>query len=1189
MCVRTPDIPLLLAMALLVPCRGPFASHAPIDPERNIFGNPVPARQTAVVVVSERVEVTLTPAKDSQTQPAAEIRVEYKLKNTAEERQSLTLAFPVPETSWPPPDRKPWRGKRDKDWFVARQDGRRLGVEERPVGYLYGYPEYKAMMLRRAKLYAEWVKRVPGLEEKFAPLRDVQNLIKGLAGARSAFLKAAEESLGDPKLARAAECVLRDPTDFRSVVRLIPAIEPSLRCGPGDGAQKYLSLLAEDRIEPYRPYEAEWREKIANWINASPELSKLAEARTRLYELRTRQRNLREDLCKYLHDECGVPADHAPSVSWGVDSAGNVALPPTRVLEALLPAVKGGVDAAREAISAWGLDRELVSPFTGRLYRPANRGARWDSGPPLDRDAPLAPGEPYFGWNALNGPLRNWGSGRRLMKYSVEVAPEAESMIIVEYRVGLDYDDQQFGLKPYYVVPQLTYVLKTAQYWKRLGPVSIRISIPPEHYAIGLPEDGRSKRENGATIHELVLNAPSDNVRLGLVSTRKEDYTSSHLLEFIRDKEEHLEEMRRTLRRATRKDVVPLLRAGIVNQLCRMQWRHRAWEEYCAYKKEYGDSPLVRLCCLRSEMLDWAKATHNWIEGKVKSPGTDLLKCEWIRRGGMSDGDKRVLAEKLAASQDRYTGAQDQLGAAARLCALGVDTKGNLARILSIAQTKPEMAFSVLKLLPGLPGDKTPALPFILRHVNPNPKSIKGDTFSREWNTHTRAVQNLRTLTGPAVVPRLLELYRKTEDGLIRQEVMRAFTESGPSLSFEQMVELGLPVELSEYAVQCYLGALKKMDPEKVIPFLRSLQPKPPRYAPRIDSVLARLGDRSVLDGAIKRHNTSSCEQWHNRDFISAAGVLYVLRDPSMFRRIKYRADAERHIPERLVRVIAEIGGDEHAFKFVEKYYLQHVRGGRPRDGGACVRAFVRLGDRRAVPHLRELATAPEKNAQAAHAIGLLTLDRCIPESDLKRDETLRSSVWEAEAGENTSEKRAKAISVLLADRAASLPHIARAGMLHHMLTSPSTPRWGTSQLERLRYLARFGDEGMQFLLTQSKGCRLEQRYNLARVMSMFPAETHPRLREAAARGDDADQRKTAILALSLVRDMGAVPVLVELLTDEELRRNAIEALGKIGDPAAIPALKRLRREIAEVQPSGYFEEVWLAAIDKACAALTRP
>ena len=143
--------------------------------------------------------------------------------------------------------------------------------------------------------------------------------------------------------------------------------------------------------------------------------------------------------------------------------------------------------------------------------------------------------------------------------------------------------------------------------------------------------------------------------------------------------------------------------------------------------------------------------------------------------------------------------------------------------------------------------------------------------------------------------------------------------------------------------------------------------------------------------------------------------------------------------------------------------------------------------------------------------------------------------------------------------------------------------------MERLRYLARFGDEGMQFLLTQSKGCRLEQRYNLARVMSMFPAETHPRLREAAARGDDADQRKTAILALSLVRDMGAVPVLVELLTDEELRRNAIEALGKIGDPAAIPALKRLRREIAEVQPSGYFEEVWLAAIDKACAALTRP
>ncbi len=104
-------------------------------------------------------------------------------------------------------------------------------------------------------------------------------------------------------------------------------------------------------------------------------------------------------------------------------------------------------------------------------------------------------------------------------------------------------------------------------------------------------------------------------------------------------------------------------------------------------------------------------------------------------------------------------------------------------------------------------------------------------------------------------------------------------------------------------------------------------------------------------------------------------------------------------------------------------------------------------------------------------------------------------------------------------------------------------------------------------------------------LLSLLPAESRKLLREAGANPDgDVDQRRTAILALGIVRDVNAVKILADLLEVEFLRGNVIDALANTGNAEAIQVLQKLKSQLKTANVSVSRHKIWLAKIEAALA-----
>ena len=88
-------------------------------------------------------------------------------------------------------------------------------------------------------------------------------------------------------------------------------------------------------------------------------------------------------------------------------------------------------------------------------------------------------------------------------------------------------------------------------------------------------------------------------------------------------------------------------------------------------------------------------------------------------------------------------------------------------------------------------------------------------------------------------------------------------------------------------------------------------------------------------------------------------------------------------------------------------------------------------------------------------------------------------------------------------------------------------------------------------------------------------------MREAAGTPNvDIDQKRTAILALGMLRDENAVAILSDLIKVEILRGNVIDALTNIGKTEAIHVLQKLKRTLQAESDSTQRREVWLAKLE---------
>jgi len=250
-------------------------------------------------------------------------------------------------------------------------------------------------------------------------------------------------------------------------------------------------------------------------------------------------------------------------------------------------------------------------------------------------------------------------------------------------------------------------------------------------------------------------------------------------------------------------------------------------------------------------------------------------------------------------------------------------------------------------------------------------------------------------------------------------------------------------------------------------------------------------------------------------ELASAVSLLIDLADPKDIAELRYRLGLPSWMNERLVSVIRFKGGDKSVYPFVEAYYQEFARGRKAHNHLTCVAAFERIGDRRAIPHLREILKTTERKHDASHAIGNLLLDRRV-----KRDRYVNNQidvhVQTIARTDSTDESRAAAWEVLLSDRDASVKRMLEFGPLRSAIED-SRPDWSEEDRANVAFISRFGDVAALHLLKASDGCSLERRYRIAQVLEILLPDSRPVIQAASEdESADEDRRHTARLALKI-------------------------------------------------------------------------
>lgn len=1081
------------------------------------------------------INVQFTPQQYLNTS----FRVSYTLHNPSDKPDSLTRSFPVSA-----PLRAMYNTK--KPWCRILVDGKPVKYETQPV--LKTATPYTGF--RQFKNQDEWETRLEALIKQDAELlglvtkyrqliRDRENLNEISATFQSCVKKYLIYKSDDN--VSAAYHVARGDTSLLDLIELMPEIDPKFRIELPDTHRKYVSILA--RSYSFAPYEKQWRAKADKWFASKPDLAELVPKLRQAWDMqREPEELLNGPILKYVHDNMGLSLQlskqFVEKIATGSYHPHPHANPPSvSLMRTLFPdidqEIKTEDNERSKKLAEWGFSDSLVSPYTGKLmeyYIEPRRESNDFYSDPTVLDAIGRPQQAEF----LSRRYRlNHNCQPVLISFAAPLQAKSHSKIVIEYDCHTDSFPNPWSSFQPDDITELSAVFPALQ------AVPVTVTCPATVQPIIAPApQSVTKLENGGCRFETRLT--NEATMLHLIAVNLSPH--SHGFSFGNNPVE-LADIETVLKKTKNITVRPLLMTALFYRLRGKQ----AYQVGVKIQQEYPDFLDNYSRSRRPRRIDPDRVaeTNKWIEAKAKSPeiisDSDFAKFETIynNRNYVPDIDELQefgkwpeFIKRLDQLDSAKLDVQEQMGRLFMLCTAGVDSKQNFATLLKLAESNPKQVNESLRFIRALQMDKSAALPFVLNQFDPDlPKKMRAKKLTTPvavWQRRNLALSALSSFRSPQTATRIIALIQSTDDPLSIQEAMEALSQMTLPEHFEELVRISDQVaESSESAFIRYLELLVRSDDQKKAPpVLNRLRKEYPELAARITPFLAQYQPSEELTRAQSVYQNSKAQE---EELQAAINVLFKYAELTDIVKLAYRKGLPQRMNQRLVKAIAEKGGDESAYPFVEAYYLEFVQGQKADNDLTCVSAFIETGDQRAIPYLREIVKNSDQNKgagyafnSAAHAIGQITFDKRIKRKIsynklLKLDENIRTIFRDPTY--ITEKERTKALDFLLKDPAESIERMFQHGALHSIIDAPDSQTYIMDR-QVFSILNRFGDLPTRLILEKSDGCSLEKRYKIAEILAVLLPESRPLIEAAALdKTADYDRRATAQLALKMYKD----------------------------------------------------------------------
>lgn len=1090
-------------------------------------------------------------------------RVSYTLHNPSDKPDSLTRIFPVSA---------PLSAlyNTQKPWCRILVDGKPVKYETQPVlkaaTPFTGYRQFKNQ--------DEWGDRLEALIQQDAELlglitkyRQLIRAPENLREISTTFESRVKNHLiyKSADNVSAAYHVARGDASLLDLIELMPEIDPKFRIDLPDTQRKYVSILA--RSYSFAPYEKQWRAQADKWLASKSDLAELVPKLRQAWDMqREPEELLKGPILKYMHDNMGL------SLQLSKQFVANIATgsyhphphphanpPSVSLMRNLFPdidqEIKNEDNERSKKLAQWGFNESLVSPYTGKLIKYDTEPRRESNDFYSDPTVLDAIGRPQQAEFLSRRYRLNHNCQPVLISFAAPLQAISHSKIVVEYDCHTDsFPNPWSSIQP-------NDITELSAVFPALQTVPVTVTCPATVQPIIAPApQSVTKLENGGCRFETRLTNKATMLHFIAVNLSPNGNGYS-----LGNNPVDLADIETVLEKTINITVRPLLMTKLFSRLREKQ----AYQLVVKIQQEYPDfqSKLSRL--LNSKPGRDAE-TDEWIEAKVKSPkiisDSDFERFRIIYNYRGIEA-RLELIKRLDQLDVAKLDVQEQMGRLFMLCTAGVDSKQNFATLLKLAESNPKQVNESLRFIRELQIDKSAALPFVLNQFNPDLRIImraKKHTIPiAEWRRQDLAHSALRSFRSPQSAQRIIAFIQSTDDPLIVWSGLEALIYWNMTLPehFEELARISDHV--AEYSARSFTGYLKLLvrsdDQKKAQPLLNRLRNQYPELALHITPFLAQYQTaeeiaraqsiyqnskvlvyqnskafyeepqtaKNVLSKYAKGTDTTKLIFYLNskaliEELRTAINVLSNHAEPTDIAELTYKKGLGHGVNQRLVKVIAEKGGDESVYPFVEAYYLEFIQGQKADNDLTCVSAFEEIGDQRAIPYLREIVKKSERKEDAAHAIGNIIFDKRIKKKiDYhkleKLDENIRTLF--RDPAYITEKERTQALDVLLKDPGESIERMFQRGDLQSIIDSPDSQRYMMDR-QVFSILNRFGDLPTLLILEKSDGCSLEKRYKIAEILAVLLPESRPLIEAAALdKTADIDRRATARLALKMYQD----------------------------------------------------------------------
>lgn len=1072
----------------------------------------------SVTVEKGRVDITLTHSEKQSSLPA-KIRVSLLLRNPTDKRDTARREFPI---AAPPIMQFP---QQDRSWCLVAVNEISVPFETKLIVQLHervqAWPNQQQAADWSERL-EKWLAKDKELDEMVKRYRELVSIRDQMSELTETFKDRVERHLIHDDLDYAALNVAHSGPYFGYLVKFMPEVDPTLRIDGKFKRWEYVSLLSDSDPESYRPYEKEWREKSDKWFASKPDLVLLVPKLRELWtSFRKSQELLNGPILKHLHDVNGLSLSVAVQLKSFIERGSNT--PPTALVRLLFPEVDAELKKRAAALSKrlhdHSFDESIVSPFTGKLLPqasmplPFRRTFRNDESVLAELGRPKNP-QPFVQRN------RDMLTAPMLVSFEAPLEPKSAATIVIEYDAAL---------LPMRHPSSSTYAMGAEEIMavfpspKKIPfsvtcPAKLQPIIAPAPQAVASLKEG-VRRFDGR------LDGEQTMLHVAAINFAKDPH--SWVSRFPESDLRIREDLATLIDKADNVAVRPLLMAALyVSKLLNGD----AWDAHeltVRIRKDHPDFGQLLDALLKSHYGGrQAKSMHDWVMETGKSPHmkTEEDFNRFKQRSGndthmLTSGALKALASRVAKLEPGELTLQEKMGRHFILCEANVERQKNLAAFLKLAEANPREAINALKMLQFLTVEKAAALPYVINQIDlqlrDKARAGKVKTDSFEWIRQNHAYYAMGTFRSPATARQLIEFIDSTEDSLLVQGGIQALSHMTLPDLYEELTGIADHIAASSGSGYImYLDLLLRSNQKKAVPFIETLRDRYPKYAGYVLRALSRSRVRMTLPQALEVYRTS---QDVKGQVGTAISVIHNLAEPKDIAALEYRTGLPDWMNERLVSVIRSKGGDASVFPFVEAYYKEFVQGRKKHNHLTCVRAFERIGDRRAIPYLREIFESTERKRDASEALGNLLLDRRIKRPRMT-DNSMDLNIRAVSQPETSEEKRAAAWKELLKTPEKSFARVMVYSALRSALQD-SNSEWHEDAAIRLSFISSFGDIAAARLLKESDGCSLHQRYRIAHVLTLLlPGSRELIQKTAKDKSADPDRRLTAQLALKLVR-----------------------------------------------------------------------